>query len=752
MAGILSVAIFVLSGTPTVEAAPADYDANGNGTIEREEVVLAIKDYFADRITRDEVVEVIKLYFSGANVGATLDLELSALSLTHGVPAVTVALMPAFEPATTSYTADVANAVSSVTVSAIPSDPDVTVAIKIGGVEDADGTVELLEGTNVIEVEVSATDGLNSRIYTVTVTRAAAPVVDLRLDVGEHRVAGYWSDGTADITGTLTLTAEDGGQLVEAQPVEVTCADDDGMRPELCQWRADIATGSSDFRVRVPMGPVRLVFTYGGVNSEVETLERDVFVPLRIVGVSQEEWDCYADRKLDASQADVTGNLSFYGCSGWRSANQVHKLADTRSVVLWATGDDRYVDILREAIDELHPVLNHDVKWTSQESQATFKAYVGIPREDWADYGLTGITPGLLEAGGFARSTIKSSGEVIPITVVVWVTEREWAGSRPSTAKHIVIHELLHALTGVKHVSSRTASIMGYESDLPKLSPVDEAVFRLNSHPLVKPGMSLSQVSDLVVYDVDLLDESPPEPDPLDMVWRAASQLVDSGAVRFHLSGGWIDECNKPFATTRNPAILDIGNFGGFLRVGSGTARYQDARGTYWMSWSREDVKWNYWIEGGGSPEPISRDAVIDALDWYIWPSKLQRTLYTLISDWDPEDVDVSRQDGTVTLKVTLDDSYESLWESERLQSLELTLTVDAETYELENYKWKYRASPTSEYCDTYEEVAQAIDSGIDFTVPAEIAADDSSGNSGRFQLSEQILPVIPEFKRSKAH
>ena len=50
---------------------------------------------------------------------------------------------------------------------------------------------------------------------------------------------------------------------------------------------------------------------------------------------------------------------------------------------------------------------------------------------------------------------------------------------------------------------------MGYDSDLPKLSPMDEALFGLNSHPLVKPGMSLSQVSDFVIYEEDLLDASP---------------------------------------------------------------------------------------------------------------------------------------------------------------------------------------------------------------------------------------------------
>ena len=756
LVGALSAALLVLGAVSTVLAAPADYDANGNGTIERDEVVLAIKDYFAGNIDRDEVVEVIKFYFSGANVGAGPNLKLSSLSLSYGSPAVAVELSPAFTPATYVYTANVANDVSSVTVNAVPSDPDATVAIRIGGVADADGTVELSEGSNVIELEVTAQDGANSRTYTVTVTRAAAVVADLRLDVGEHQVAGYWSDGTADVTGTVTLTVVGGGQLADPQPVEVTCADDDGTRPELCHWRADllgagVAAASADFRVRVPPGLVNLVFTSGGINSTVETLEREVYTPFRIVGISREDWDCYVDRTLDPTLEDAGGNLSFYGCSGWRSGNQVHKLNSASPVTLWATGDDRYMDILRESIDELIPVLNHDVKWTSDETQATFKAYVGIPREEWADYGLTGITTALLNAAGFARRVIQNNGQVVPEEIVVWRTRWEWEGATPAVAKSIVIHELLHALTGVRHVSGRTASMMGYSSDIPKLSPMDEALFDLNSHPLIRPGMNLSQVGELVVYDEDLLDESLPGPDPIEMVWRAAIQLVDSGAVRFHLRGGWIGDCNKPFGTASDPATLDIGNFRGFLRLGSGTARYQDSNDTYWMAWSEEDSQWQYWIERGGSLERVSRETVNDALLWMIWPGKLQRTLYTLISDWDLEDIDVTRKDGTVTLQVTLDDTYESLWESERLQSLELTLTLDDETFELDNYKWKYRFNPTSGYCDTYEEVAQAIDLGIDFTVPPDVVADSGGWGSDKSQLFDATAPLAPEIRRPKA-
>ena len=47
------------------EAAFHRYDLDGSGTIERDEVIAAIGDYFAGLIQKDGVIEVVKLYFSG---------------------------------------------------------------------------------------------------------------------------------------------------------------------------------------------------------------------------------------------------------------------------------------------------------------------------------------------------------------------------------------------------------------------------------------------------------------------------------------------------------------------------------------------------------------------------------------------------------------------------------------------------------------------------------------------------------------
>ena len=47
------------------EASFSPYDLNGNASIERDEVIMAIRDYFDGDITKSDVIELIKLYFAG---------------------------------------------------------------------------------------------------------------------------------------------------------------------------------------------------------------------------------------------------------------------------------------------------------------------------------------------------------------------------------------------------------------------------------------------------------------------------------------------------------------------------------------------------------------------------------------------------------------------------------------------------------------------------------------------------------------
>ena len=97
---------------------------------------------------------------------AEMDAELSALTLSG------ITLSPQFASSIYTYSADAATTLAETTVTATTSNSNAVAVIKLNGVEDADGTVGLAEGSNnVITVEVTAEDGTTMRTYTVTVTR-----------------------------------------------------------------------------------------------------------------------------------------------------------------------------------------------------------------------------------------------------------------------------------------------------------------------------------------------------------------------------------------------------------------------------------------------------------------------------------------------------------------------------------------------------------------------------------------------------
>ena len=121
----------------------------------------------------------------------------------------------AFDPATTGYTASVANGVDETTVTPTTNDGGAIYAIKLGGVAHADGTVELSVGSNVITVEVTAEDGNTTKTYTVTVTRAEQPVSGPAVAVALSP-SGPVEEGTE-----VTVTMSFGGLERDSDPGDV---------------------------------------------------------------------------------------------------------------------------------------------------------------------------------------------------------------------------------------------------------------------------------------------------------------------------------------------------------------------------------------------------------------------------------------------------------------------------------------------------------------------------------------------------
>ena len=77
-----------------------------------------------------------------------------------------------FDSATTSYSAQVANAVAQTTATPTPNHSGASYVIKLNGVVDTDGVIPLAVGSNVIAIEVTAQDSVTTRTYTVSVTRS----------------------------------------------------------------------------------------------------------------------------------------------------------------------------------------------------------------------------------------------------------------------------------------------------------------------------------------------------------------------------------------------------------------------------------------------------------------------------------------------------------------------------------------------------------------------------------------------------
>ena len=140
-------------------------------------------------------------------VEASTIATLSDLEIEDGAGA-EVELTPEFSSGTTPYTASVANSVSRITLTETPSNANAWVDYLDGAgtaLTDLDtGTtghqVDLDLGDNVIQVKVTAEDGVATQTYTVTVTREAGQPVTVSIAAEYARIGA----GLEDLVFTLT--------------------------------------------------------------------------------------------------------------------------------------------------------------------------------------------------------------------------------------------------------------------------------------------------------------------------------------------------------------------------------------------------------------------------------------------------------------------------------------------------------------------------------------------------------------------
>ena len=523
-------------------------------------------------------------------------------------------------------------------------------------------------------------------------------------------IDGYWSDGTVDVTVSATLR-NDGDLRVDApQTITSTCTPAaEGCDPELILDLPDgYRPATAKFTIRAPMGVTTVMLSYG----EGKSLTLDVEVPERIIGVARDLWECYSDR--------VVNGKFLGGCGGWQSPTVQEWLNDV-PVKVWATGDATHIAVLETVLTELAPVLDLEFVWVSSEEEADLKAFVGVPRSRASEIGFD-RDPELVHVWGFAWANV-NGGEATSGHIVIWY------GDEPTidSLKGVTFHEALHALVPIGH-STRPASMVGL-APLNAPSPRDLELIRLNSHRLVRPGMTMEQVRQLIVFDDELLDGSQAkvEPrEPLDLIWRAYVALAEADSASFRLSGGWIDRaCSHTFGVRRGPIEMKIGDFTP-LRDDSALIYLDLQPAQFFIRYSPEDSEWRHWqLSGDGTWQRVERQVVVDASSpRWLWHGNLLRTLRSLIMDGVPDTATVDETaDGNIVVKATLaPSSHVHMWYlwGDRV---DLTLVLAPTTAEIVGYTWESRSDPAANPggCHVYREVATDGQIGVDIAVPDSI-------------------------------
>ena len=526
-------------------------------------------------------------------------------------------------------------------------------------------------------------------------------------------VLGYRQDGTAEVELSVALINNGGSPAQEDPAVTVGCLLDgepvNGCGGSFSDFDPPGRSGTveSTLRLRVPMGvELRAVLADGAASNAV-------VVPERIVGVERDVWACFSDRprREAAYENDFLG-----GCGGWTSWNVV-KWKQGESVRVWAdpSGDALYVRILEETLDELAPLLNLDVEWVETEEEATLKAYVGVPSTRTAGAGFAAFCQ---DTVGCGRPDSLQNGAITSALMSVWLASPPEAPLTENEIAHATLHEALHALTAMHHRPAiRSVMSVNTALRLPDLSDSDEAMLRLHAHPLVRPGMTIPQVEQLIVYADELLD--PPtdvarEDGGTLLAERAYDALLDAGSARFEVRGGWPDRgCEREFSG--NHAI------GRFARGYPGLVRFDGRSGGFVLTHAQA-TGWTGWWQVAGAWKKGNVEQVYEATPWRLAFVDPVEMLLNVITHADPGGIRITRPSGgTVSLDTTLRYVPPLTWA--RGVTLRVGITFDAETHHISAYKmhWVFNL-PDGGYCSRYEVNATNGEYGVEIPLPSAIS------------------------------
>lgn len=505
-------------------------------------------------------------------------------------------------------------------------------------------------------------ENVQESVITIPEKAAVSFVLEAKVDV-----TGYWSNGMAEVMVTASLRNDGYEPIGESQVIAVECRQE-GDTLNDCGGELSVGfdggfgPNEGSLGLGVPMGSMLRVSLREESEEEGDDAAGvELEVPERILGVDRYIWECYSDRPALTSRLGELRRMD--GCGGWYFGT-VEKWELDRPLRVWATGHREYIRIFEVVLRYLPSLVNLQFEVVEDKEQADLEAYLGMPRSFGEEVPLRGC----IDYGGCA-SHRNEFGVVKHGTIVVW-QRRDALAATGDDIRHVILHELMHVVVPIGHrvaFDTRLATDSG-------LSVVDEQLIKFHSHPLIKAGMTMEEVEELIVLNEDLLDPQPLGPyQEVHKVVREAGRVVqEAESIRFQVKGRWRGGCG-PWQV--GPGIYELGEVEG---ASAGIVRYREGNDHYLIVDGSE-----HWREVNGRWEVTTGRAIFDKTLWaptHPNPFTVLTSILGLGNDGNIEIV--SRSGGTIVVRT-------SNPLSERVGYV--TLVVDEETHQIEEYETMIR-------------------------------------------------------------
>ncbi|RAV11716.1 cadherin-like beta sandwich domain-containing protein, partial [Paenibacillus contaminans] len=254
-------AITSIDVTPTVADSTATVKVN-NDTITSGNAKNVTLNVGANTVTVVVMAQdgtTTKTYTITVTRAKSSNADLGALALSAGT------LDPVFAAGTESYTASVGNAVTSIDVT--PTVADSTAKVTVNNDPVASGSaknVTLNVGDNIVTVVVKAQDGMTTKTYTITVTRAKSSNADLSaLTISEGTLTPGFTTGDVSYTASVgnAVTSIDVTSTVADATATVTVNDDPVTSGSVKSVTLDVGTNTIKVVVTAQDGTTAKTYT-----------------------------------------------------------------------------------------------------------------------------------------------------------------------------------------------------------------------------------------------------------------------------------------------------------------------------------------------------------------------------------------------------------------------------------------------------------------------------------------------------------